>query len=74
MSKQQLVKIQILEKQLQAVNEHPGANNIEKTPAFIHENMLHMPHATFRWEHGEEEEEEEHTHNTNIHTHYQLHI
>jgi hypothetical protein len=40
MSEQQLVKIQILEKQLQAVNEHPGANNIKKTPAFIHENRL----------------------------------
>jgi hypothetical protein len=40
MSEQQLVKIQILEKQLQEVNEHPGANNIKKTPAFIHENRL----------------------------------
>jgi hypothetical protein len=35
-SEQQLVKIQILEKQLEAVNEQPKANNIKKTPAFIH--------------------------------------
>jgi hypothetical protein len=40
MSEKQLIKIQILEKQLQAVNEHPGANNIKKTPAFVHENRL----------------------------------
>jgi hypothetical protein len=36
MSAQQLGKIQALEKQFEAVERHPGATNIKKTPAFIH--------------------------------------
>ena len=36
MSAQQLDKIQILEKQLETVKEHPGSNNIKKTPVFMH--------------------------------------
>ncbi len=49
MSEQQLVKIQILEKQLEAVKEHPGANNIKKTPALFHvpktkANYRHFEH------------------------------
>ena len=35
-SAQQLGRIQTLEKQLEAVEEYPGDNNIKKTPAFIH--------------------------------------
>jgi hypothetical protein len=49
MSAQQLDKIQTLEKQLEEVEERPGANNIKKTPAFIHipdtkANYRHFEH------------------------------
>jgi hypothetical protein len=49
MSVQQRVKIQTLEKQLEAVTEHSQANNIKNTPAFIHvpntkANYIHFEH------------------------------
>ena len=49
MSVQQRVKIQTLEKQLEAVKEHSQANNIKNTPAFIHvpntkANYRHFEH------------------------------
>ena len=49
MSEQQLVKIQILEKQLEAVKEHSQANNLTNKPVFIHvpntkANYRHFEH------------------------------